>query len=61
VLFVAAITPIQNIQHAGNISNEHLGSVLQLPKEQQRIKSVERSKALLKRQGQKRICKETYR
>lgn len=52
---------VRHVKQADIVSNKRLGSVLQLVKEQQAVKSVERSKAAPQRRGQKRICKETYR
>ena len=52
---------VRQVKHADVVSNKRLGLVLQLVKEQQRLKSIERSKAAPRRRGQKRICRETYR
>lgn len=52
---------VRQVKQADIVSNKRLGSVLQIVKEQQRVKSVERSKSAPQRRGQKRICKETYR
>ena len=52
---------VRQVKQADIVSNKRLGSVLQLVKEKQRIKSIERSKSAPQRRGQKRICKETYR
>ena len=52
---------VRQVKQADVVSNKRLGSVLQLVKDQQRVKSIERSKAAPQRRGQKRICKETYR
>jgi len=52
---------VRQVKQADIVSNKHLVSVLQVAKDQQRVKSVERSKAAPQRRGQKRICKETYR
>jgi len=52
---------VRQVKQADIVSNKRLGSVLQLVKEQQRVKSIERSKSAPQRRGQKRICKETYR
>ena len=52
---------VRQVKQAGIVSNKRLSSVLQLVKEQQQLKSVERSKAAPQRQGQKRICAAKYR
>ena len=52
---------VRQVKQADIVSNKRLGSVLQLVKEQQKAKSIERSKSAPQRRGQKRICKETYR
>ncbi len=52
---------VRQVKQADIVSNKWLGSVLQLVKEQQKVKSIKRSKAAPQRRGQKRICKETYR
>lgn len=52
---------VRQVKQADIVSNKRLGSVLQLVKEQQHLKSVARSKAAPKRRGQQRICKATYR
>lgn len=52
---------VRQVKQAGIVSNKRLSSVLQLVKEQQQLKSVERSKAAPQRQGQKRICQAKYR
>ncbi len=52
---------VRQVKQADIVSNKRLGSVLKLVKEQQKTKSIERSKAAPQRRGQKRICKETYR
>ncbi len=52
---------VRQVKQSDIVSNKRLGSVLQFVKGQQRIKSVERSKAAPQRRGQKRICKETDR
>jgi len=51
----------RQVKQVDIVSNKRLGSVLQLVKDQQRVKSVEHSKAAPQRRGQKRICKEGYR
>ena len=57
----SAFDKVRQVKQADIVSNKRLGSVLQLVKDQQRVKSVERSKAAPQRRGQKRICKEAYR
>jgi len=52
---------VRQVKQADIVSNKRLGSVLQIVKEQQRVKSAERSKSAPQRRGQKRICKETCR
>jgi len=52
---------VRQVKQADIVSNKRLGSVLKLVKEQQKAKSIERSKSAPQRRGQKRICKETYR
>lgn len=52
---------VRQVKQADIVSHKRLGSVLQLVKEQQQLKSIERSKAAPKRRGQQRICKATYR
>ncbi len=52
---------VRQVKQADVVSNKRLGSVLQLIKEQQRLKSIERSKGAPRRRGQKRICRESYR
>ena len=52
---------VRQVKQADIVSNKRLGSVLQIVKEQQRVKSVERSKSAPQRRGQKRLCRETYR
>ena len=52
---------VRQVKQADIVSNKRLSSVLQIVKEQQRVKSVERSKSAPQRRGQRRICKETYR
>ncbi|RLA54450.1 MAG: hypothetical protein DRR42_01795 [Gammaproteobacteria bacterium] len=52
---------VRQVKQADIVSNKRLGFVLQIVKEQQREKSVERSKSAPQRRGQKRICRATYR
>lgn len=52
---------VRQVKQADIVSNKRLGSVLKLVKEQQKAKSIERSKSAPQRRGQKRICKETFR
>lgn len=52
---------VRQVKQADIVSNKRLGSVFKLVQEQQRVKSIERSKAAPQRRGQKRICNDTYR
>ena len=51
---------VRQVKQADIVLNKRLGSGLQIVKEQQRVKPVERSKSAPQRRGQKRICKESY-
>jgi transposase len=52
---------LRQVKQADIVSNKRLGSVLQMVREQQQVRSLQRSKAAPKRRGQQRICKATYR
>jgi len=52
---------VRQVKQADIVSNKRLGPVLQLVKEQQKAKSIERSESAPQRRGQKRIYSATYR
>lgn len=52
---------VRQVKQADVVSNKRLGAVLQLVKEQQQVRSVERSKKGPRRRGQKRISNKIHR